>query len=186
MRKEALTFYASRSSPQIMIQLSLPLLRHHQYQAQTNDCAPFTVAIVVNALKGENLSGEQMAQEMNRPRWSTGPIPFPIIRRIPNWATFPWGIADELQRRGIRARWRFGAHEADLLKALQEDRITLPIGGAFSPLWTHVKILVAHDPEQGWGFLDPAHSRAEITWDRPQRFAQLWRNYGHLLVETLG
>ena len=168
-----------------VLQLSLPLTRYHQYQAQTKDCAPYTVAIVINALKGKNLVGEAVAREMNRPRWSKGLIPVPVVRRIPNWATFPWGIADELGRHGVRACWRFGAREEDLLTALKDDRIALPIIGAFRPLWAHVKILAAHDPAQGWGFLDPAHPRPEITWDSPNLFALLWGNFGHLLVETL-
>jgi hypothetical protein len=167
------------------LQISFPIVQFHQPQGQTNDCAPFTVAIVINALTGENLSGARLAQEMNRVRLSPRGLPFPVIRRIPNWATFPWGIADELGRHGLRARWRLGASENDLLTALRENRVALPIVGSLAPLWAHVKILVAHEAARGWGFVDPAQPRAEVIWDSPQRFALLWGNWGHLLIETV-
>ena len=66
------------------------LRRYHQFQGQSNDCAPHTVAIVVNALKGqEMLKGDEVAKEMNKPSLRFGLLP--LIRRIPNSATFPWG-----------------------------------------------------------------------------------------------
>lgn len=167
-----------------MLQLATPILPFHQHQGQTNDCAPFTVAMVINALRNENLSGAWLAQEMNRVRLSPRGIPLPVVRRIPNWATFPWGIVDELARHHIRARWRLGASENDLVAALRENRLALPIVGERQPLWAHVKIIVAHDPARGWGFVDAAHPRAEIVWDSPQRFNLLWNNWGRLLVET--
>jgi len=159
------------------------LTAYHQYQGRTNDCAPFVVAMVVNARRGTQLSGAQVARAMNWPRRWLGPLPLPVIRRLPNAATFPWGIADELKRNGITARWRFGARESDLLNALQAGRLALPIIGGFRPLWAHIKILVAHHPEHGWGFIDPAHPRPEVTWNTPGQFARWWRNWGRLLVE---
>ena len=173
------------------LRLRLPLEQYHQYQALTNDCAPFTTAIVANTLTGKNLQGLELAEEMNRPRLAPGPIPYPVIRRIPNWATFPWGIADELRRQGVAARWRFGAQEADLRGALEENRVAMPIIGELMRwrdgrlrLWAHVKPLFAFDPAQGWAFVDPASARP-VTWQGPAEFADLWRSYGHLLVETI-
>jgi hypothetical protein len=172
------------------IRLRLPLEQQHQFQAQTNDCAPFTTAMVVNSLQGKNLTGAQLAQEMNRPRLRVGLVPI-VVRRIPNWATFPWGIADALQQHGVRARWRAFARETDLLRALEENRVAMPIIG--EPLrwhagrpqpWAHVKPLIAFDPARGWGFADPA-SRQPLSWQDAAEFERLWRNMWRLLVETI-
>ena len=151
------------------------LLKYHQYQADTSDCAPFTVATVINAIRDQALlEGAVVAREMNGPRlrrW--GPLPLPVVRRIPNSATFPWGIADELERNGIACRWRFGANREDLRRALQENRIALPIVGEWIPLWAHVKILAALHPNDGFGFVDAANPKAEIVWQNESLFKRL-------------
>jgi hypothetical protein len=142
---------------------------------------------VINTLRQANMKdGAQLAQAMNRPRlrwW--GPIPIPIIRRIPNWATFPWGVADVLQANGIACRWRFGAAPADLQRALAEGRVAMPIIGEWQPLWAHIKPLAAYHPEHGLGFVDPAHPKPELLWHNETAFLKLWKNYWNLLVETL-
>ena len=119
-----------------MFELTPPPTQFHQYQGQTNDCAPFTVVMVINALTGANLRGADVAREMNRPRLR-GVIP--VVRRIPGWATFPWGIVDELERHHVRSRWRFGATDIDLFAALREQRLALPIFGERWPLWAHAE-----------------------------------------------
>ncbi|MBI3362752.1 MAG: hypothetical protein HY023_16750 [Chloroflexi bacterium] len=167
------------------LHLAIPVGRYHQPQGHSNDCAPFAVAIVVNALTGSQIDGAILAEVMNQPRRWLGPLPIPVIRRIPNWATFPWGITDQLQRHDIAARWRFGADEEDLFAALKENRIAMPIVGSLWPLWAHVKILAAHDPERGWGFVDPARSDGSLSWESERQFGSSWANYAHLLVETL-
>jgi hypothetical protein len=158
---------------------------YHQYQGNTNDCAPHTVAMVVNALKGQQLlKGDEVAKAMNKPRLQFGLLP--LIRRIPNWATFPWGVVDEFRQHGVKARWRTGATVDDLRRALAEDRIPMPIIGEikFGKSWAHIKPLAEIDPERGFGFIDPASTSAE-TWQKPDEFERLWANYWHLLVETL-
>jgi hypothetical protein len=172
------------------IRLRLPLEQHHQFQAQTNDCAPFTTAMVINTLTGTDLLGAQLALEMNRPRLRLSLVPI-IVRRIPNWATFPWGVADELRQRGVKARWRLFAAESDLHRALGDNRIAMPIigepwrwqDGRPQP-WAHIKPLAAFDPVQGWGFVDPA-ARQPFAWQPAEEFARLWRNMWNILVETL-
>lgn len=168
------------------------LIQYHQPQGNTNDCAPFTVAMIINALRDTPaLDGAAVARSMNTPRLAFTPLPLLIIRRIPNWATFPWGIVDELNRHGIRARWKFGGREDDLRRALAEERIPVPIlGEIWNPQfsrwpWAHVKILAARDDERGYGFVDPASPRAEMVWQPPFLFERLWKTFGRLLVETL-
>lgn len=165
----------------------LPLVEYHQFQGKSNDCAPHTVAIVVNAYKHQKvLEGDAVAQEMNEPRLRLSLLPL-VIRRIPNWATFPWGIVDELRENGIPARWRIGATPADLQKALDEGRVPMPIIGEIKipGIWAHVKPLAEIDSNRGYGFVDPAHAVAEITWQPKDDFERLWKNFWHLLVETM-
>lgn len=163
------------------------LLRYHQYQGQSNDCAPFSAAIVINTVRDAVVaSGRQLAQDMNRPRVGRlGPLPVPVVRRIPNWATFPWGVADVLRQYSVACRWQFGASPQTLRRALAEDRIVLPVIGEIRPLWAHMKPLAAVDPAAGWGFCDPAHSGAELVWQADADFLRQWGNYGRIIVETL-
>ncbi|MBM4424281.1 MAG: hypothetical protein FJ030_12995 [Chloroflexi bacterium] len=164
-----------------------PLAKYHQFQGSTNDCAPHTIAIVVNAYRGETLlEGDNVAKQMNRPRLRLAPLPRLVVRRIPNWATFPWGIVDELAEFGIRARWRLNATSADLQRALDEGRMPMPIIGEIKlrGAWAHVKPLAEIDPQKGYGFVDPA-SRNELTWQSKEDFERLWKNVWNILVETL-
>jgi hypothetical protein len=171
--------------------ITLPLVKYHQFQDVSNNCGPFTIAIVVNALRDQELlHGKEVAREMNRPRlrW-LGPLPWPVIRRIPDNATFPWGMVDELRRHGVKARWRFGATTADLHRALSENRVAMPIIGEIvnprlsSRLWAHVKPLSRYEPEAGYSFVDPSQQQAGEWPD--ENFERLWANWGRLLVETL-
>lgn len=169
--------------------LSLPLVKYHAWQGQTNDCAPFVVANVINALCDKtSVDGAQLAREMNRPRWRFTSFPFLIIRRIPNWATFPWGMVDVFEQYGIRARWRIGATAENLRHAIRADRVAMPIVGEWMPphkMWAHVRALAAWHADHGWGFVDPAHPSGEIVWQHDERFTKLWRNWGNLLVELV-
>ncbi|MBI5080755.1 MAG: hypothetical protein HZB17_05550 [Chloroflexi bacterium] len=106
------------------------LLNFHQWQGKSNDCGPFTTAIVLNTFRGEKIfDGKTLALEMNCPRlrWH-GLLPLIVVRRIPNWATMPWGIADTLTQHGVRARWRFGATKDDLLNALKNKSAAQTVG----------------------------------------------------------
>ena len=68
-----------------------------QHQGDSNDCGPYTTATILNALLDLNLDGSQLAQQMDKPVWR-GPLI--VIRRVPNWATFPWGIVDVMREHG--------------------------------------------------------------------------------------
>ncbi len=163
----------------------------HIAQGSTNDCGPHVVTEAVNFWKGEALlSADDVARSMNRPRVGMGLLPL-VVRRVPNWATFPWGIADELRVHGIPARWQLKASEDDLQAALREDRLIMPIFG--EPLrrqglsftgWSHVVLLEGWDPatETYW-FVDSARTSAPTSRPRAE-FVQLWGNMGRLIVET--
>lgn len=170
------------------------LWRYHEYQGPTNDCAPFCVAMAANALLGEaRYRAAQIARELDRPVWRWWPPPPLLYRRVPGWATFPWGPADILRRMGFRARWSLFSSAERLRQNLREGRITLVSVGNLldwrawgrERLWGHVKILYAWDPDQGWAFVDPAiypapaqdvWGQAGIGWQSHTSFMRQWRS----------
>lgn len=155
------------------------LLGAHQWQGQTNDCAPYAIAILLRGLLNLPVTGDQMAEAMNRPRW-IGPIP--LVRRIPNWATFPWGVVDVLRQHGVPAAWRWWATEDLLRQTLHRGGIPMPIFGQWRPLWAHIALLVGYDPQRGWGVVDAGHPRAEVLWTPAEQFRRWWRALGRLAV----
>lgn len=157
------------------------ILAAHQYQGPTNDCGPFSAAILVNALRGANLDGATLGREMTHPR-RQGIVP--VIRRLPGHATFPWGLVDVLRQHGLRASWRMLVRPDQLLTALEHGRIPVPILGAWRPAWAHYSILVAHDPERGWGFADSAYQRGGVVWRPADVFREQWRAFGRTAVEV--
>ena len=157
------------------------ILKHLQYQGRSNDCAPYTTATIINTLRGEHLVGDELAQQMNKPRWRGI---FPVIRRVPNWATFPWGIVDVLRDYGLRGRWWFRAPVSYLKPAIANGHILMPIIGEWRPKpWAHVMTLVAWDPDKGWGFANTQYNHHRITWNTDEYFRERWNKYGRLLVE---
>lgn len=158
------------------------ILENLQYQGSSNDCGPYTTATVVNAMRGQNLIGDDVANQMNKPRWRGI---FPIIRRVPNWATFPWGIVDFLRDYNLQGRWWFRAPVAYLKPAIANGHILMPIIGEWRPKpWAHVMTLVAWDPEKGWGFANTQFSHHKISWRSDADFRKKWNKYARLLVEV--
>ena len=153
------------------------LLAVHQYQGKSNDCGPYTAAIVINALQGLRLDGTQLAHQMERLNFR----PFLTVRRFPGWATFPWGVTGVLREYGLKSSWHFLANQGLLDRALSHS-IAIPIFGSWKPFWAHFAILVADHPELGWGFVDPAHPKGEIIWRSKSDYKHLWRAFGNLLV----
>jgi len=152
-----------------------------QYQGQRNDCGPFTTATVINALRGLNLDAIQLSDEMDKPVWR-GIIY--VVRRIPNWATFPWGMVDVFRSYGLSARWRLFATTQYLKEFLPQGKVLMPIIGEWRPsAWAHVMSLVAWDEVQGWGFANTQHNHHNIDWHPNDEIMRRWKAMGHLLVE---
>jgi len=151
-----------------------------QWQGARNDCGPYTVATVINALTGTNIKAAELAKEMNRPAWR-GPL-F-IVRRVPNWATFPWGMVDVFRQHGLPARWRAFRSEAYLRAALERGDVVMPILGEWRPLWAHVMTLVAWDNNQGWGFANTQYKHHNIDWWDADTVSKQWLNMGRMVVE---
>lgn len=155
------------------------LLNAHQCQGQTNNCGPFSATIVLNAVRKKNFKGMELAEIMNTPRLRGV---MPVVRRIPGWATFPWGVADILIQNGLRAGWRVNATLDDLRQALLLGKIPMPIYGEWKPLWAHIATLTAYDEEKGWGFVDSAQPDSKIYWHSRDDFEPKWNAFGNLVV----
>jgi hypothetical protein len=159
------------------------ILEHLLYQGDSNDCGPTTTATVLNALRKTNLEAKTMAKIMNKPRRRGLLI---VVRRIPNWATFPWGFVDVFREYGLQARWRFRVTPEYLLERLERETILMPIIGSWKPLWAHVMTLVAVDENGRWGFANTQYDRRSVYWMSDEAFRKKWQVMGRLLVEIPG
>lgn len=157
------------------------ILENLQYQGSSNDCGPYTTATIINAFRGQNLNGDELAAMMNRPRRR---FFLPVIRRVPHWATFPWGMVDVFRDFDLQGRWWFRVPESYLKPAIRTGHVLMPIIGELRPKpWAHVQTLVGWHPERGWGFANTQYRRKEITWQPHSDFQEKWNRYGRLLVE---
>lgn len=170
----------------------------HQYQGEnTNDCAAFCISIVANAfLKEARFEGSAVAREMEKLTLVTRPIPHVTIRKLPNWATLPWGISGYLQSKDIPTKLHWFASTDRLLQNIQEDRFTIVIVGDLLKGWAHAKVLYGHEPtgpqpERGYYFVDPGYpkewSRPQhprgVFWQQEDEFRQQWNNLFRILVD---
>ena len=199
---EMLSSVAAPDLGGVAAHLRTQVYRYHQYQGRTNDCGPTSLAIVANSLLGEErFQGPLVAQDLNRVDVGIRPRPRLVVRRIPNWATFPWGIAAYLRDHGIPARWRPLGTLEGLRRNLLANRITIVTIG--EPIhwkgrrytgWAHTKVLFGHTPGQGFLFVDPAYSRNAddsdswrrfgLTWQDEGEFLRQWRNMMRIAIEV--
>jgi hypothetical protein len=157
------------------------LLQSLQYQGSSNDCGPYTTATVINALNDLNLNAGHLADEMDRPVWR-GPL-F-VVRRVPNWATFPWGMVDVFRQYGLSASWGPLRGFDYLVENLEGDRVLMPIIGSWRPLWAHVMTLVAWDEEKGWGFANTQFAHHNTHWLSDEVFRRQWGTFFRILIEV--
>lgn len=157
------------------------VLRALQYQGSSNDCGPFTTATVLNALRGLGIQAAELAELMDRPVWRG---PRFVIRRIPNWATFPWGMVDVFRSYGLTASWRIFAKPELLLDNLQRGRLMMPVVGSWRPLWAHVMTCVTWQPDKGYGFANTQYDHHDIFWLEESTFLQQWRAMGRILIKV--
>jgi hypothetical protein len=132
---------------------------------------------------------DALARKMEGPPSERGMV---LPARIPNWATFPWGVAGILRSLGFKARWRPLAATRDLWANLNRNRVTIVIigepwrrrDGKYAG-WSHYKLLYAWDPEEGWAFVDPAADEDVIfSYQDEAAFDRLWRNMGRQIIEV--
>src|SRR5512133_3005754 len=79
------------------------ILAVHAWQGTSNDCGPFCTAMLIRAAQHADIDPSVLARHMDHVAWRGR---MPVVRRIPGWATFPWGVADVLRRYGIPATWK--------------------------------------------------------------------------------
>jgi hypothetical protein len=138
---------------------------------------------VLNALCGLNIQGADLALQMNKPVWRGMRY---VVRRIPNWATFPWGMVDIFRSQGLNARWQFFTPTRHLFEGLYSNRrVLMPVLGSWKPMWAHVMTLVAWDRHLGWGFANTQFEHHNISWVPDNIFQKQWRATGRLLVEII-
>jgi hypothetical protein len=181
--------------------LDTPVFRYHQHQGDTNDCGPTSLAIAANALLDEErFYGPTVAEEMNAPAFEVRPFPHFVVRRVRNWATFPWGIVHYLRQNDIPARWSILGSVDRLRDNLVSNRITIVILGELwcwekrrYAGWAHAKVLLGYTPGQEFFFVDPAYacSRKESTLEHhgifgqaEQDFQRQWRNILKIYIEV--
>lgn len=159
------------------------LLSNLQYQGRSNDCAPYSTATVINALRGQNLVGDELAKHFTGLSWR---VIFPLPRRISNFVTFPWGMVDVFRDFDLNCRWRIRTSISYLKPALTAGNILMPMIGQWQPKpWVHIMPLVAWDPEHGWGFANTQYSQKLPNWRSDQDFKKKWNNYARILVEIV-
>lgn len=153
---------------------------NHLFQEDTFDCGPYVVAMSLNAVLQNVFSGVDISREMNVPRWY---FIFPVILRIPAWATFPWGITWFVRRQGLQSRWQLFTTRNSLIENINFPLLQIVLVGGYSPLWAHYKILVAYDETTDeFGFIDPGSRLPNIVWQKSSVFYNEWRHYGQLRV----
>jgi hypothetical protein len=160
----------------------LPALQTaHQHQGQTNHCGPFCAAITASALKQEPHYGTNFVDKLRPIRWK-GILP--VLQRIPDWATMPWGTTFLLNDLGFKAQWTAFSTQLNLFTSLPENLVQIVIIGKRRPVWAHYLILAAYEARMGYGFIDPALANADLHWYLPAEFAKLWNNYGRVQIKV--
>lgn len=163
--------------------ISLPyapkIISNLQCQGPTNNCGPYTTATILNTFRHTQLDGGKLAEDMNNIAWR-GILP--IIRRLPNSATFPWGMVDVFQRHNLSASWSLFTSVEKLLGMLREGNILMPVIGSWRPIQAHVMTLIAWEATQGFGFANTQYPTKEIFWLPADTFITGWKNMGNLLI----
>ncbi len=163
---------------------SYPLPQWHQHQGATNDCGPFSAAIVINALHGEKVvEAERLARQLEKRSGLRLP------GRIPHWATFPWGLVRLFPPFGLQARWQWHANEAHLLRDIEDGVAVIVLVGDLLHFengrwkgWMHYKVLYGKE-EEAWLFVDPAE-RQPIHRQATEVFTRRWRNAARQIIEV--
>ncbi|MEN6300542.1 MAG: hypothetical protein ABFD51_11655 [Anaerolineaceae bacterium] len=158
-----------------------PIIESLQYQGHTNDCAPFTIATIIKAFNGIIINGSELARKMDKPIWRGNYL---SIRRIPHWATFPWGMVDVFREYGFEANWGFFYSTDKLRQNLENGMISIPVLCSLKPFGAHVMTLLAWHPAEGWGFANTQSFAHELYWVSNRQLMKQWNLSGRLLIEV--
>ena len=153
------------------------ILLNHQYQYQSNNCGPLCAAMVINTIKGLRIDGFVIADAMNH---QTNNNWLALIPRIPNSATFPWGIVSALAGYGITSNWRSFTPFASLTNLISKKYLIIVLTASYQPVSAHYRILVSIAPDY-LGFVDPAYPQENLQFQPVDSFISSW----HRAVDTI-
>jgi hypothetical protein len=157
------------------------ILQNHEYQGKTNDCGPFCLAMISRSVTSTGAHGKDIAAEFNKTQWKSI---FPVVRRIRDWATFPWAISSYLTDLGFKSKWHPFSRYACLIDSIIAPCPPIVIIGSWRPLWAHYMILLESDPIKGLGFADPALPNPELHWFSEKLFIYRWNSMGRMSITT--
>jgi hypothetical protein len=127
--------------------------------------------MVINTIKGLHVDGFAIAEAMNHPsgkKWYT-PVP-----RIPNSATFPWGIVEVFSEYRIKSTWQPFTSFARLSNLLSYGNMVIVLTANYQARTAHYRILVAINPDN-LGFVDPAYPEGIIQFQPMDSFISSWQ-----------
>ena len=150
------------------------LIDSHQYQGHSNDCGPYSISIVLNALNISKISGTSISKSLSGISWK-GIIP--TFYRFPNGGTFPWSIAKVFREYNLYCKWSVFNTRDEIINQLCNNSIVLLLIGQIYPIWAHYVICVAYSMENGFGFVDPGSSSNNVVWVSEQNFMSYWKTY---------
>jgi len=186
------------------------LLRFQQNQGNTNYCASYAISTALNLLfrdKNLHTTGDEIVQAIRKhqsliydPWWLyvTGKSPYPSYSLLPDGSAVPpfmqVAVLKELAPKVLRAHGLSDPLKVEmrpmtpeaLIEALRSPNRVVLFSYNYrwlDPTSGHVMVLVAYDPEKGFGFLNSGAERPEptedpkanLTWKKPeeiQRYLQ--------------
>ena len=134
-------------------------------------------AMIINTIKKLQVDGFAIAASMNQSHSFSlfNPIP-----RIPNSATFPWGMVEVFSAYGISSNWQSFTSFAQLSDLLVAKNMIIVLTANYQPLSAHYRILVSIDQDH-LGFVDPAFPQENIQYQPVDTFIASW----HKALDTI-
>lgn len=167
---------------EIQSRFTQKLVINKLFQGNTNNCGPFCAAMIINTFSDYKTSGEFIAESMNHPTWK---VWRPSIKRIPDSATFPWGVVDLLSEYGINSSWSCFNSLDKLSMEVNNRPWIIVITAKIKPLSAHYRIVTAIR-EDTIGFIDPAYSENIVTWQNKDDFVKGWNLIGRIMIKPRG
>ena len=152
-----------------------PLQKFHQYQGQTNNCGPYTIATILPLFGFEGISGDYLAKHFNQLASINGRY-FP--GRIGGSATFPFGLVRVLKHYHIYAQWEIFYNRNLLISRIPTNKLQIVLLSDIFKMHAHYLIIVAYDEKLGMGFIDPAFPNSAIHWIIEDTFRRKWGQLG--------
>jgi len=155
------------------------LINSYQYQGLTNDCGPFSISIILQALKVSKITGTDLSKDMKGLHWNGI---YPNIYRLRNGATFPWGILKILRKYNLHCKYYVFTSEEKIIRYMKEKNIVILLVGKLFPLWAHYMIFGKYSALKGYGFIDPGNNKNKISWIIKDDLKNIWKTYAYSCI----